>query len=58
MAEAMMGGSAPQPTMEDFAAFEQIRQEVSPSEINETYWLRLLKPIRWPLRSSNQSCAT
>jgi hypothetical protein len=36
MAEAMMGGSAPQPTMEDFAAFEQIRQEVSPSEINET----------------------
>ena len=36
MAEAMMGGSAPQPTMEDFAAFEQIRQEVSPSEFNET----------------------
>ena len=35
MAEAMPGGM-PAPTMEDFAAFEQIRQEVSPSEINET----------------------
>lgn len=27
---------APQPTIEDFAAFEQLRQEVSPSEFNET----------------------
>jgi len=35
MAEAMPGGM-PAPTIEDFAAFEQIRQEVSPSEINET----------------------
>jgi len=35
MAEAMPG-DMPAPTMEDFAAFEQIRQEVSPSEINET----------------------
>ena len=35
MADAMPG-AAPAPTMEDFAAFEQIRQEVSPSEINET----------------------
>ena len=35
MAEAMPGGM-PAPTMEDFAAFEQIRQEVSPSELNET----------------------
>ena len=35
MADAMPG-AAPAPTMEDFAAFEQIRQEVSPSELNET----------------------
>ncbi len=35
MADAMLG-AAPAPTMEDFAAFEQIRQEVSPSELNET----------------------
>jgi len=35
MAEAMPG-DMPAPTMEDFAAFEQIRQEVSPSELNET----------------------
>jgi hypothetical protein len=35
MADAMPG-AAPAPTLEDFAAFEQIRQEVSPSEINET----------------------
>ncbi len=36
MADAAMSGAAPTPTMEDFAAFEQIRQEVSPSELNET----------------------
>ena len=35
MAEAMPGTS-PQPTMQDFAAFEQLRAEVSPSEFNET----------------------
>jgi hypothetical protein len=35
MAEAMPGNQ-PAPTMEDFAAFEQLRQEVSPSEFNET----------------------
>jgi len=35
MADAMPG-AAPAPTMEDFAAFEQLRQEVSPSEVNET----------------------
>ena len=35
MADAMPG-AAPAPTMEDFAAFEQLRQEVSPSEFNET----------------------
>ena len=35
MADAMPG-AAPAPTMEEFAAFEQLRQEVSPSEFNET----------------------
>ena len=35
MAEAMPGNQ-PAPTMEDFAAFEQMRQEISPSEFNET----------------------
>ena len=38
MAEAMPGPmqAPPQPTMENFAAFEQMRQEISPSEFNET----------------------